>query len=423
MKSWKIAVASLIGLAANAQGQTFSFVSDRLSLAPGITPGAFLTDSNVAQVDAFLAAQGDGPKVVKVVGALSPSTVSAIYGKYQIDYTFADFEGPDAVAATRSLVSQIKGSAVTGPAFSANQAFVGNYELSPAISDPTGPNPGGPYRAYYQASVNMAAEELYPGSPTFRNPAGGNSTAPNVRSALFTLPIERLTLTTAGLPTGHAHVAFVNRFNNYGNSALDSDNNPANGFKFVTADQLPSRGDFKAQVLHYRLRGATGVQGLDGGVEGYTQAQFQSDLVEGWQGTPAVRDVLSDSRFRLATLDTRVKSDGVVKALEESGVVVSGAYSAAKGKLVLLLSNLDEEGHSVSLPAKVGGKTVAGEFAVAAGEHQILEFGAAGTSWDLVQTHVVFADGDRGGVGVPEPGVVGLLVGGAVMGLSRRRRR
>ena len=34
-----------------------------------------------------------------------------------------------------------------------------------------------------------------------------------------------------------------------------------------------SRGDFKAQVLHYRLRGATGVHGLDGGVEGYTREQ------------------------------------------------------------------------------------------------------------------------------------------------------
>src|SRR6185503_13776672 len=135
---WRVCVAVLLALAGwsgSARGEAFSFVSDRLSLAPGVTPGAFLTDSNVAEVDAFLAAQGAGLKVIKIADDVSAATVASIYGKYRIDYTFADFEGPGAVASTRALVNQIRASAVTGPAVVGNQAFVGNYHVYSAISD------------------------------------------------------------------------------------------------------------------------------------------------------------------------------------------------------------------------------------------------------------------------------------------------
>jgi hypothetical protein len=414
--AWVVIAGGSLG----ASAQTFSFVSDRFSLDPAVTPGAFLTDSNVAAVDAFLASQP--VKVIKIADEVSPATVAAIYGKYKIDFTFPDFEDASAVARTRALVDQIKASAGTGPALASNQAFVGNFDYYPAVADVTAPGGRVTYRDYFNSGVNLAAENLYPGSPTFRNPASHDSTAPNIRSALFTLPIERLTHTTLNLPAGHAHVPYVNRFNNWGNTALDSDGNAANGYQFVTTDQLPSRGDFQAQVLHYRLRGATGVQGLDGGVVGYSQEQFQSDMAAGWRGTPEIREVLADADVRPATLDTHVRSDGVLQSMEDAGVVVSGAYSDAAGKLVLLVSNLDSTGHHVGLSAGVGGRKVPGEFFVPAGSHQILEFGANGSRWNLVETQEVFADADRAGTGVPEPGSLAMLAGASLTCIARRRR-
>jgi hypothetical protein len=419
-KKWLVGISVMAMGVVPASADTFSFVSDRLTLDPGLTPGAFLTDANVGAVDAFLA--GRSVKVVKIAQDVSPATIAAIYGKYKIDYTFADFEGPGAVDRTRTLVSRIKASAGTGAAVVANQAFIGNYHFYPTVVERTAPGLPTTYANYFATGLNMATADLYPGSPSFRNPASNDSTAPNIRSALFTLPIERLTLTTLTLPAGHAHVPFVNRFNNWGNAALDTDKNPANGYQFVTTNQLPSRGDFKAQVLHYRLRGADGVQGLDGGVVGYTQQQFQADIAAGWNGTAEVREVLSDPNARPATLDTQVKSDGVLKSLEDAGVVVSGAYSELKGKLVLLVSNMDGSAHRVGAASRIGGKTVSGEFLVAAGGHQILEFGADGTRWNLVESHVVFADANRAGTGVPEPGTGAIVAGAAVVMLRRRRR-
>src|SRR5687767_8818339 len=89
-KNWIVAtsVVVLFASASAARANTFSFVSDRLTLDPGVTPGAFLTDANVAAVDAFLSTQQ--VKVIKIAQDVSPATIAAIYGKYKIDYTFAD---------------------------------------------------------------------------------------------------------------------------------------------------------------------------------------------------------------------------------------------------------------------------------------------------------------------------------------------
>ena len=57
------------------------------------------------------------------------------------------------------------------------------------------------------------------------------------------------------------------------------------------ANQLPSRGDFSAQMLQYRLRGATsyslfnyGNSSLYSSVIGYTVAQEQADAMNGFYG-------------------------------------------------------------------------------------------------------------------------------------------
>ena len=49
-----------------------------------------------------------------------------------------------------------------------------------------GPNPFSSITDFRNSGVNMSAEQLYPGDASFRNPISLNSTAPNIRSALFT---------------------------------------------------------------------------------------------------------------------------------------------------------------------------------------------------------------------------------------------
>jgi hypothetical protein len=417
-----VAAVTFAAAAGTARADNFHWGTDGLSISPGTYSSVFLRDDNAAAVDQFLA--GQAVRVVKIDHDLSPATIASIYNRYKINYTFVDYESPDAVTRTSNLVNAIKASTGTGAALAANQAYVSNFGFAPIYTDTTAPGPSAGAAEYAASGVNMASEALYPGSPGFRNPASGNSTAPNIRSALFTLPVTRLSLATSGMTPGHAHVAYVDRFNNWGNAALDSDNDPGNGYRFVTQDQLPSRGDFQAQILHYRLRGATAVHGLQGGVEGYTPEQFKSDINQGWNGVQKVNQVLSDPKARLATLDTRVKTDGVSKTLEDAGVVLSGAYSTAQGKLVVLVSNLDEKQHTVQLPANVGGKAIAGDYVIEAGAHEILEFGASGSKWSFVSAEPIFVDDNRGGVGVPEPSTIALVTAVlATMTCARGRRR
>jgi len=418
-KKWA-AVLALLFSTAGARAGGFSWGDDGTSVTPGITPSIFLRNDNVAAVDQFLS--GQTIKAVKIDTDVTPANLAAIYNKYNVNYTFADYETADSATKVAALVNQIKGSTGTGAAFLANQSYVSNFAFAPVYTDPTAAGSGQGTAEYFSSGVNMASENLYPGSPGTRNPVSGNSTAPNIRSALFTLPIERMSLTTASLPAGHAHVPYVDRFNNNGNAALDTDGDPTNGYRFVTQDQLLSRGDFEAQILHYRLRGATAVHGLQGGVEGYTPEQFKSDITQGWNGVAAVNDVMSDPKAHIATLDTKVKADGVLQSLEDVGVVFSGAYSMAKGKLVLLLSNLDEQAHTISFPTTLGGKVVSGDYPLNAGTHEILQFTASGSKWDFAASDAVFADDNRGGVGVPEPSFIALA--GAVLlvaGVARRR--
>lgn len=417
---WAAASALLLG-ASTARGGAVFWGDTGDSSSPGITPSIFLRDDNVAAVDQFLS--GQAVKAVKIDTNLSPATISAIYNKYNINFTFADYEGSGAGSNLANLVSQIKASTTTGPAFMTNSSYVSNFAYAPIYSDPTAASPGAVNANYLAAGVNMASENLYPGSPSFRNPVNGNSTAPNIRSALFTLPIVRLSQVTASMRAGQAHVPYVDRFNNWQNSALDSDGDSSNGYRFVTQNQLLSRGDFQAQILHYRLRGATSVHGLQGGVEGYTPEQFKSDINTGWNSVAAVNDIFSDPNARLATLDTLGNADGVLEPLENVAVMFSGVYSSAKGKLVLLLSNLDEQSHTISFASKPAGKNIPGDYAIDAGTHEILQFNAAGTNWSFIGSTAVFADDNRSGVGVPEPSAIGLAAAVMLVGVAGRRKR
>jgi hypothetical protein len=419
------------------------------------TPSPFLDNNNYASVDAFLAARVKQDSrnllAVKINTPITSSGAKAIFDKYDINYVFADFEDATAESHTQTLVSLVKGSKKS------SGAFIGDFSMAPISNDPTRPSnlppttptASGKHSAFtpsqYQVTkVNMAMPALYPGAPDFRNPAEGNSSAPNIRSALFVLPIQRLSLAEEALPPHNILVPWVSRFNNWGNSALDTDGNSSNGYQFVqnaanpANGQLLSRGDFEAQILHYRLRGADSVNLFNynspaSSIIGYSSATERADALTGWNQS-AVSTLFSRGHYEKANNGaTDIINNSQVVSSESIGVIWSGAYdyTGSNRQLVILLSNLGVKDQAIDIPKVAGIATSESsnsnpnhdEYDISAGTHRILTFNLKSNKWTLASNTLVFTDNNRNGIGVPEPTSLGLIALGGSGLLMRRRRR
>jgi len=425
--------------------------------APYVTAPT-LNNANAASVAAFLAAReaAGQPTAVKIrnevnLGGAGPNDLSTanfnlIFNNHNVKYVFADYEGPTTIAQTTALVTALKASTATGPSILTNNSFVGNYQIAPLPAAPTrpsaGPTPSGnsPANPFFSITdfrntgVNMSNEQLYPGDSSFRNPINGNSTAPNIRSALFTLPIQRMTIASQNIGAGQLHVPYIARFNNTTNPGFDTDlQTPGNQFNTSlggaqNAGQLLSRNDFQALALHYRMRGANSYHLLDPGVVGYTEAQEQSDALTGWTNTLA-GSILSSNNGRVAALPTVINTDGTVKSIEDAGVVYSAVTNDNVGTpgLAILVSNLDNNAHVVSFNTRINGATLSfTSGSLAPGTHTILRFTKSGGVWSSPTVDPVFNDptlASRDGIGIPEPASLSLLGIGAFGILARRRRK
>lgn len=447
------AAAAFIGIGSTAQAADLLFDWQAINQAntpvPGFTPAPFVTTGGgPGAVGVLTASQASNPGTVavKITAPLTPADNAALFNNpnFTINYAFLDFEAgrvpggpsttPDSAAAlaqATAIHAQPKG--VT--------TYVGNFGMFPGSGDSSGVGTGPSVAQYNASGMTMANADLYPGSPSYKNPAdvGGTSSSPNIRASLFILPIIRESYVTANLRVGDKNIPYVNRFNNTGNALLH--NGPAGSPGFFadaahnTAGQLLSGADFSALVAHYRLRGADGVHLLDGGVVGYSQGQFEQDAKNGFT-LPAIANIFAAADHRIATLDTQSRVGDLgggnqsMQSNETTGVVYSGVYSLSQagglGKLALLVSNMDDIGHSISFPAKIGGKSIAGFIDIGAGQHKLLDFTGAGTQWALQNpggTAVfVSTDADRNGVGVPEPVAMGGASIFALTMLFRRRR-
>jgi hypothetical protein len=428
----------------------------------------FLDNNNAAEVATWLEeaeAAGYGNHLaLKIREPITSQSAKQIFNDYAIKYVFCDFEDAQKVGQTRSIGDLVLASTRS------RDAFVGNFNSYPkAGSDSTRPsntNPDGVADSFQEEPEDfhytdqqgrrgsrgtrgkrMANPALYPGSPDFRNQLEGGGPAPNLRSAMFTNPIKRLTLAKNSLPSGDQLIPWVNRFNNWGNPNLDDDGDGSNGYRYTQDEsdpsdgQLLSRGDFSALILHYRLRGANTYhlfQASEGSVEGYSYEDQRDDARQGWAESGVASGIFSRNRFAFANLTTLIGDNGGTSGdtarrdIERAGAVWSGVYdrSGSGRRLVILFSNLSASRKTIDLPNSIGGFMTArqdgirmDDFFLDPGQHKLVTFTLRGNKWVLNNNTNVFTDDDRNGVGIPEPTGLALVGVGALGLLARRRRR
>jgi sec-independent protein translocase protein TatA len=141
------------------------------------------------------------------------------------------------------------------------------------------------------------------------------------------------------------------------------------------ANQLTSRSDFSAQVLHYRLRGADDIHLFHGSVLGYSDQDEQDDAVYGWEHSITANNIfaLGKSKYAFAnlsqTITWRPGTSGNFKTrdISHAGMVWSGVLgttgsngrSKSGDRMALLLSDLLATRAQIQLPATIGGFSVA----------------------------------------------------------------
>jgi len=402
----------------------------------------FANDGNVAAVQATLNASAavNKPLGIKIQApGLSTAAAHALYntqynpGQKAISYVFGDLEGsptapPGAtgIDAIKNMVNQVRAGTWS------NNAYVGEFDLTPLtgvgnnINDGQNPFRHGPLayteKDYKATKVNMANTELYPGAPIFRNRSTFDWANPQIRTGLFIAPIGTMTAVENKLRKGYEgmsdskvgsgnflklerddnkQIPWVARFNNYGNNSLDTDHNPntpGTPFRFVpgaplpqaglsasqTANQMMGRGDFSAQIFHYRARGAYSINLFEPGVAGYTKPQEQDDARAGWYGGGTFNGVLdplgADTQSRAAVMHannifaqkdaklatftlnpvidgTNLPADGKQGfRSEQTGSIWSGVYSKNLKQLDILASNLDIVNHMIKFGSTKDGK-------------------------------------------------------------------
>jgi len=503
--------------ALNADPNVHWFASWDLNLAPGPND-YYATPSNLNGVP-FMQTQLSGsaaankPLGIKIeANPLTSSQATTLFntqyspGSKAISYVFTDFEGSNKTTNLNSALTTV--NQVRGSTWSKN-AYVGMFGVVPlTTSDPTRRGPLTYTKTDYdKAGLNMANTDLFPGESNFRNKSTNDWANANIRTGLFVGPVSRFTAVQDVLNTSyngtttqtvgttyHKQIPYVARFNNWGNLSLDTDRNPFNGYQFVpgapmaavpslglpamspaqTANQMMGRGDFSAQILHYRLRGAYSVmnftEGANSGAVGYSSADQQQDVRDGWYGAsdPHVahtNNIFAQSDDKLATMTLNPIVDGspgMGNRAEVTGSIWSGVYSLSLKQLDILASNLDSVNHLIKFgtvdaydvftKTNTSGYTYSdasddasmGRNAlIMGGMHKLLQFDLVSTRvynsladfnaqnnkyktqtiWRLNTAYDVFTNNNRNDVGIPEPTTFGMLAAAGSMAVICRRNR
>jgi hypothetical protein len=439
---------------------------------PGYFQSPFLSDQTADAVNAFLKSRpADEPKAVKVVAPISTSTSNLIFNNpsYQVSYILGDFEVPPTPDKVKALAQQVRyiNGQNNGTKTQSFNAYIGNFGHQKLNADFT--TPGG-YKqnrdqhsfagydvgAYQSSKLNLSMPELYSGSASYRNPAAGNSTAPNIRSATFTLPLLRVAQVEVNTNSDERNIPWVARFNNFGNPALDSDRDGSNGYEFETgkaipasgglpavsadktAEQLLSRRDFATMLAHERMRGADSYVLFEPGVVGYSDEEKRSDARTGWT-QPNIDNIFKADDHQLVLgknggqnpkdVFSSLVVDGTTRTAEETGSIFSGVYSLSLQTLDVMLSNLDEVDHTLTLPKSIGGYDLkTNSFTLDDGSSLLVEYklqtSGMNKGWSVAVTQVPFQalSNSRHGFGIPEPSTITLAGVTAFLLIGRRQR-
>ena len=237
---------------------------------------------------------------------------------------------------------------------------------------------------------------------------------------------------------------------------LDSDRNAANGYQFVpgqaipakfglpavsasaTMNQMTSNRDFATQVAHYRLRGANSVDVFEQGVVGNNNETVRKDASIGWT-EPHIDALFKASDYKLLLgsqtggskdLNDDIIVDGHSKSDETAGAIWSGIFSLSLKKMDVLMTNMDDDNHNLTLPSQLAGFNLKTKtFEVDGGASLLVEYKltnsgpSKGWSVSLQTKPFLSLDNNRNQVGVPEPTTISLAAITMVLGGARRRRR
>jgi hypothetical protein len=178
------------------------------------------------------------------------------------------------------------------------------------------------------------------------------------------------------------------------------------------------------------------------GVDGYLQDQKRSDAKTGWTESH-VDSIFDASDYKLLLgKDTDYKNgsnkndinaniivDGKLKSDEDAGSIFSGVYSLSLKRMDVLLSNQDDDDHSLTLPSKIAGFDLKTKtFDLDAGTSLLVEYklstSGLNKGWSVALQNVPFTaiENSRNHFGIPEPGTISLAAAMGFIGIARRRR-
>ena len=250
----------------------------------------------------------------------------------RLDFVFDDFESPTRDENTLEMVSQVRGH--SNP--NINNARVGSYAQFPGEVDVSVPFPAqmdrgsagnGEHDFYLTSGLDVAMPNSYHYEyfETHANPlVWGSNISPNVRSALFWAPLERLSLAKRNLPAGHLLIPYIGGFEAW--DGYDAD--------------PPEIEDLTAEIQHYRLRGADGFSAQGSFIDGYSHSQHRQDVLASWRELDWLFDLPGEAT--ILNLDTS----------KLTGVEWSGVHKG--NHVVIRISNLGNSTMSVDLPDIVG---------------------------------------------------------------------
>jgi hypothetical protein len=278
----------------------------------------------------------------------------------KMDYVFSDFEFADITTRYNNInemVSIVRGQAEQ----SKKNAWIAAYDQYPGANNPSHWWPWATDRTEYsnryiessqQGGLNIANPACYPYAyfsthywsgewSAGRNGFTTDMHAPNIRSAMFWGPLEKLSVAARSMLPGDLLIPWVNVIV------------PSTNHAYPTL--VPERSDVTALLQHMRLRGADGFYGLginslpmdtvndlgeiiippNSWIRNYTITELRQDYLSAWHALDSYCSDLKRSYYNLSTN----KLEGIQWSAARSG-----------NKLVLLVSNLNTATKTVIFP-------------------------------------------------------------------------